>query len=118
MSMETDLTAVLKGVCPRTFPDVAPFNTQRPYVTYQGIGGKPLRYLDGTAADKRHTVVQINVWADSRASALDTIRAIEDALCASSAFTARPEAESISDYDEDSERYGSRQDFSIYALRT
>ena len=117
MSMEVDLTSVLKGVCPRTFPDVAAFSTPRPYVTYQGIGGKTLRYLDGTPADKRHTVVQINVWADSRAVALETIRAIEDAVCASSAFTARPVAEPISDFDEDTNRYGSRQDFSIYALR-
>lgn len=117
MSMETNLITVLKGVCPRSFPDVAPFDTQRPYVTYQSIGGKTLRFLDGAPADKRHTVVQINVWADTRASALATIRAIEDALCASPAFTARPEAESISDYDEDAARYGSRQDFSIYALR-
>lgn len=119
MSMEADLTSVLKGICLRTFPDVAPFSTPRPYITYQALpGAKSLRFLDGQAADKRHTLMQINVWADSRSSALQTIRAVEDALCASSAFTARPVAEAASDYDEDSERYGSRQDFSIYASRT
>lgn len=117
--MEADLVVVLKGLCVRTFPDVAPFATARPYITWQAIGGRAWRYTDNTAADKRHTVVQVNVWDDTRAGALTLARQIEEALCAATAFTATPEAEAVSDADTDIEpmRYGTRQDFSIVAAR-
>ena len=52
--METDLTTLLLAICPRVFPDVAPLSTARPYITYQQIGGQSLRFVEGTAADKRH----------------------------------------------------------------
>lgn len=117
MSMESDLTALLKTLCVRTFPDFAPINTTRPYVTYQLIGGPSLRYLDNTAADKRQVLVQINVWADTRNASLVLARQIEDALCASSAFIAWPEEEPLCDAEPDFLRYGTTQDFSIFALR-
>ena len=119
MSVEAELTALLKTLCPQVFPDVAPAGTARPYVTYSGIGGKPLRFLDNTAGDKRNTIMQINVWSSTRAQTQTLIRAIEEALCASSTFTAMPMDEPFSAYEEDAEPplYGANQDFSIYSTR-
>lgn len=117
MSMESDLTALLKGLCPRVYPDVAPISTVRPYVTYQAIGGRSLRWLNGQPADKRHTMVQINVWSDTRLGALQLVRSIEDALCGATVFNAQPDSEPVSEHEPDLDLYGSRQDFSIYSAR-
>jgi hypothetical protein len=118
MTMETDLASVISGLCPRVFPDVADFGTGRPYVTYQLIGGRAQRYTENTAAALRNTFVQVNVWDDTRTGCLALIRQIEDALCASSLFTATPQGEPIADADSDLGRYGALQDFSIWAARS
>ncbi|MEN6538694.1 MAG: DUF3168 domain-containing protein [Mizugakiibacter sp.] len=115
--MESDLATLLKGICVRTYPDIAPPNTATPYVTWQGIGGESLRYIDGAAADRRHTLLQINAWSKTRSEALTLIRAIEDALCASAAFTATPQGEPLSTYEPDPLLYGSLQRFDIWATR-
>jgi hypothetical protein len=117
MSMESDLVTLLKLQCVRTFPDFAPINTVRPYITYHHVGGRSLRWLDKTAADKRQSLVQINVWADTRSAALVLARAIEDAMCASAAFSAMPVEEPIATAEPDFNRYGTIQDFQIIALR-
>jgi hypothetical protein len=118
MSMESDLATVLKAQCVRAFPDFAPINTVRPYITWQQIGGRDLRWMDKTAADKQHSLIQVNVWADTRASANTLARQIEAALCASTAFSAVPDGALQADADPDFNRYGTRQDFNIIALRT
>ena len=69
MSLESDLYTVLSAVCPRTFPDFAPTSTVRPYVTYQQIGGAAVNYLGREIPNKRNARMQVNVWANSRASA-------------------------------------------------
>lgn len=115
--MESDLVTVLKGVCPRVYPDVAPQGAAVPYITFQHIGGQPMRYLNNAAANQRHSMLQINTWAATRAEALSLCRAIEEALCAASAFTARPDSEPIDDVDGDTDRRGCMQDFSVWSLR-
>jgi hypothetical protein len=115
--MEQALVSVLRGLCPRTYPDTAPLSTTRPYVTWQLLGGQALRYVDNTPADKRMSIVQINVWADSRAGALALARSIEDALCASTAFTAIVNGEPIATVEEDLNLYGTIQDFTILGAR-
>ena len=121
MTIEASLTTALQALCPRVAPDVAEQGTALPYVTYQGIGGRSLRWLDKTASDRRQTHFQINVWATSRAAALTLIRSIEDALCASTAFTAMPLGEPrnvTEDATPDQVRlYGCIHDFDIYSLR-
>lgn len=116
--MESDLVAVLQTQCPRVFPDVAEHATALPYVTWQLIGGTPWRYVENSAADRRHSLVQINVWAATRAETLTLIRAIETALCAAAQFTVRPESEPIADMDDETKRRGCLQDFSIWSLRS
>lgn len=117
MSMETDLHALLLAHCPRVFPDVAPSGTARPFVTWQGLGGESLGYLDNTASDKRMTLMQINCWSTTRLQALQTIRGIETALRATAAFTATPQGEAASTYESDTQLYGCVQRFEIFSLR-
>lgn len=117
MSLESQLYTVLSGVCPRTFPDFAPTNTTRPYVTYQQIGGEAVNTLDKWVPNKRNARMQINVWADTRASAASTMQAIEDALRMSNLFQAEPESAMTADFDADFPVYSAMQDFSIWADR-
>ena len=117
MTVESDLAALLQALCPRVSPDFAPAGTARPFITYQAIAGQALRFADNTAADKRHTLMQINVWAASRAAALLLVRQVEDAMCSATAFTARPAAEPSSDSDSDLSLYGCLQDFDIWSAR-
>ena len=115
MSFEANLFAILAAACPRTFPDVAPLGTETPYLTWQQLGGESLRFLDNTAPDRRNVLVQVNAWSKTRAEATALIRQIEDELCASTLFTAIPEGEALSLF-EDPLR-GCLQRFSVYASR-
>ena len=117
MTMEADLNTLLKTKCPRVFPDVAPSGTALPYVTWQGIGGESVGFVDNTAADKRNTLMQVNVWASTRLQALQMARDIEDAMRASAAFVASPLGEPLSTYEPDVPVYGTLQRFSIWAAR-
>lgn len=120
MTVEADIVAALRTVCPRVSPDVAPLSTARPYITWQFIGGRPMRYLENTPADRRHTLLQVNVWSSTRAEALTLIRQAEAALCDGAApFTAHPNGEPLSDIADDIEPmlYGALQDFSVYSTR-
>lgn len=117
MTMEADLSALLKTKCQRVFPDVAQSGTALPYVTWQGIGGESVGFVDNTAADKRNTLMQVNVWASTRLQALQMAREIEDAMRASAAFVASPLGEPLSTYEPDVPVYGTLQRFSIWAAR-
>lgn len=118
MSFEADFYAAIKGfVSNRVYPDIAPLGAVEPYITWQGVGGKSLRFLDNTAADRRNTRLQVNVWAQTRTQANLIVHQIEDALCASSLFQATPLGEPVSDYDSETKSYGAMQDFSIHASR-
>lgn len=117
MTMEATLQALLLTKCPRTFPDVAPSGTAKPWVTWQALGGESLGFLDNTAADKRHTLMQINCWSTTRLQALQIIRDIETAMRASGVFIATPQGEPISQYETETALYGCIQRFDIYSAR-
>lgn len=117
MSIETNLVALLKTVCPRVSPDVAALSTPRPFITYQHIGGTPLRYMDNTPTDLRHAVIQVAFWGDTRAQCLDLARQTEELLCGASVFVAEPVGELLGTADEDLKLYGHSQDFSIAGPR-
>jgi len=117
MSLESELFTLLKTTCPRVFPDFAPVSTAKPYVTYQGIGGQSINYVDNTVPDLENSRVQIDVWADTRLSAKAIIRQIEDTLRVATTIQARPESAPHNDYNADSLIYSSTQDFSIWASR-
>lgn len=117
MSMETSLIALLKAICPTVWEIVAPSGVVAPYVVWQGFGGQSLRNLDKTASDKRNTLMQISVWSSTRTEAKTMIRAIEDAMCASTALSVSVEGEPLYDYEDDTKLFGAIQRFSIIAAR-
>jgi len=117
MTLEEKLTALLKTICPRVKPDFAPVNTERPYITYQQIGGEAPDFLDGAVPTVENAEIQINVWADSRSAAKGLMMRIEVALIQATALQASPVSASVSDFDVDIPVYGSRQDFSVWSNR-
>lgn len=117
MSMESDLQALLTTLCGNVYPDVAPEGAARPSVTWQGIGGETLRFVGNEAADKRHTLLQINAWSETRQEALALIRQVEDALCSAVVFTASPQGEPINTHEPDTRLYGSIQRFNVWSTR-
>jgi hypothetical protein len=113
MSFESDIFDALKGlVGNRCYPDVAPLNTTRPYLTFQKVGGTAWNFLENTAVGRRHARVQVNCWATTRLSAAALARSVEDALVTSSAIRAFVNGAVVDDYNEDLQLYGTRQDFS------
>ena len=117
MTMEADLHALLKTICPRTFPDVADIGTAPPFIAWQLLGGGSARALDNTALDKRNSYLQVAVYSTTRLESLAKIRAAEDAMCASPAFTCTPMGEPLATYEPDTKLYGAIQRFSIWATR-
>ena len=117
MSIESNLTALLKTICPRTFPDFAPFDTVRPYVTYQAIGGQIINPLGNELPNKRNTNVQINIWSNTRLEANSIIEQVEVAMRASTQFIARPQAAPMGGFDADIPVYSAIQDFTIWGDR-
>ncbi|MBT9495373.1 MAG: DUF3168 domain-containing protein [Paucibacter sp.] len=123
MTIETQLTTLLKTQCAQVYPDAAPVSTPKPYVTYQFIGGPSLRWLDKSPADKRKSFIQINVWAATRIGANALARQIEDAMCAATVFSATDDGEPIGTHDpvtlQDAPYglYGTIQDFTVISTR-
>ncbi|HEX7823631.1 MAG TPA: DUF3168 domain-containing protein, partial [Mycobacterium sp.] len=103
--MESDLTTLLKTLCPRVTPEIAPTSTTKPYVTYQQIGGDVINPINNDAPGRRCAVLQINVFSDKRAEAVALIDLIEDAM--RSFHAARPQAAKFTDYDHDMLVYSS-----------
>ena len=120
MTVEVDIVAALRTVCLRVYSDAAPQGAELPWITFQFTGGRPLRWLNGTPADKRHSYVQVSCWAASRTVALQLARAAETALCDVGApFMGQPDSEPICDVETDMQSpiYSAVQDFSIYSQR-
>jgi hypothetical protein len=118
MTVEADIKTVLATACPRVFPDFAPVGTTRPYVTYREVpGGTVISPLAKEVPDKENSVFQINVWANSRASAKATIKAIESAMILATTFTAKPVSRPSSDFDADIPEFSTEQEFSVWSNR-
>lgn len=115
MSLETDLVTTLKTVCPRVFPDFAPTDTVKPYITYQQIGGAAPSFIEGALPSIRNARMQVNVWAATRSEATALMLLVESSLVATK--TALPESALIAANDDDLGVRGCMQDFSIWADR-
>ena len=119
MSLETAVVAVLQAQCPRVYPSSAPLDTPRPFVTWEHIGGDPLRYVEGTAAAQRMALLQVNVWASTKVQALSLGLAIEDALCIAAGLSVSPNAALQGRFEDSVEPplYGTVQDFTVLGTR-
>lgn len=118
MNLEQTLDAVLLTQCPRVFAGTAAYDTPRPYVTWQQIGGQAPVYMEGALPDQRCAWIQINVWGNSFLEAKVLMLQIEEALVTSTALQARPQS-AFSDAinDDPGESPGVMQDFEIWATR-
>lgn len=125
MALEDELIRRIKLRCVRVYSPTATFNTPRPYVTWQHIGGQAVRYLDNTAPDKRNAFIQVNTWDTSKKAAFDLLRAIEEELCAvtDGSFVAVPQEEPSDAYIDGNEGQqpgqlcGALQTFKVWGSR-
>lgn len=114
MSFEADLVSALGALCDgRCYPDLAPINAARPYITYQQVGGDVVAFLEGGPSTKRNGRVQVNVWHDTRLGANTLMRQVEDTL-QSSPWYGEPIGALIARYDEQALCRGAQQDFSLW----
>jgi hypothetical protein len=117
VSLESDVLAVLQAQCPRVYPSQAPLNTVRPFLTYDHLGGDALRYMDGTAANKRMAQLQVTVWAADKPTAITLMLAVEEAMCTAAAFSCAPVGALQSGYEYEGEIFRSFQEFSVLGAR-
>lgn len=116
MSVESTLFDALKTlVSNRVYPDIAPENATRPYITYQQVGGLPVNFVDtATVPSKRNSRFQINVWADTRAAAATLAGQVETALRGAAPHTTVLGAP-VALFDLETRLRGTRQDFSFWS---
>lgn len=114
MSIETDLTALLSPlVAGEVYPDVGVEPTL-PYITYQQVGGESLAFLERTVPSKRNGRFRVRTWATTRVQTSALMRQVHDALITAAVFQVAALGEQLADYDEETKRFGSLQDFSIW----
>ncbi|WP_244108518.1 DUF3168 domain-containing protein [Burkholderia anthina] len=97
----------------RCYPDVAPANVVKPYITYQSVGGKSANYLNNTASAQKNARIQIWVWANDRATAINLMAAVIASL-EPPPIEATSIGSPVSAWEFDTKLYGSRLDFSIW----
>ncbi len=115
MSAESILYNTLRSlVADRVFPDVAPEDTPRPYITFQQVGGTAVNFIDAAIPSKRNGRFQLNCWSDTRVQAALLARQVEDALRGASSLQTTVLGALVAEYEEDTKLFGSRQDFSVW----
>lgn len=115
MTVEKAIFDALRAlVGDRVYPDVAPDDTARPYITYQQIGGRPVNYLDGGAPTTKNARFRVNVWANKRAEAAAVNAQIEAALRATPALRTTVATNAVALADPETRLRGASQDFSFW----
>ena len=115
MTPEDHIDAVLQHLAGgRVFPDVAPLNTERPFITYQAVGGAPDNYLSGDQSEKQQIRMQVNVWAARRTEASEIGMLVEDAMRSATHLQVEVISGRVATYDEETDLRGTMQDFSMY----
>lgn len=118
MSAEAALVPLLTGlVAGRIYPDVAPSGAGLPRIVYQQVGGVGLSFMDGAMPSKENGRMQIVCWAATRLAAINLAKQVEAAVCAAPALQATPLAARASDYEQETNLYACRQDFSVWPNR-
>lgn len=118
MSVEANIFSALTSlVSARVYPDYAPANTVRPFITFKQVGGEVFGYLDNAVPNIQNGHYEISVWADTRAAAADLSRQCATALCGSTAFQCGELEAPQSDFFPDVPMYGTNQVFSIWSTR-
>ena len=84
-----------------------------PHLIYQQVGGQATNYLDGGRPSHRHARIQVVVWADRRTEADRIAYQVENVLRAEPWY-ARSEGALTGLYETSINKYGTRQDFSLW----
>jgi hypothetical protein len=114
VTIETDLQALLSPlVGGEVYPDVG-IDPVLPYITYQQVGGESISFMEATVPSKRNGRFQVNTWADNRLQASALMRQAADLLITTATLQATALGEPIATYDDETKRYGARQDFSVW----
>jgi hypothetical protein len=98
----------------RVYPDVAPEQEPRPYITYQQVGGEAVNFVDAAVPSMKNGRWQINVWADNRLEAATLGRLVEDTLRVITPLQTTVLGAAIARYDEETKLRGTMQDFSFW----
>jgi len=115
MTPEDHIDAALQHLAEgRIFPDVAPLDTAKPYITYQAVGGEPMNFLSGDHPSKQHVRMQINVWSERRIEASEIGMLVEDALRSLTALQVEVASGRVATYDEEADLRGVMQDFMLF----
>jgi hypothetical protein len=118
MTVEASLVTLLGPlVSGRIYPDVAPNGAAMPYLVYQQVGGDIVSFLEKALPSMENGYFQITAWAPTRLGASALIRQAESAVITSTAFQAQAMQGPISAYTDESNTYGSHQQFSIWSDR-
>ncbi len=119
MSLGPKIVALLSPlVGGRVFPMVAPPNVLRPYITYQQFGGQALSFLDKTLPNKANGYIQINIWSETKAVTAALAFQVEALMIGATAFDCDAMSRPADDHEPDLNLYGSRQDFTVWDLRS
>lgn len=94
------------------WPDVAPEDTGRPFITFSAAGGTSYSYLSGDTPSLFNTRMQVSVWADSRPDAVALMRTVFARLVNPSVQAVAIGAP-VSTREQETKLFGSSLDFSI-----
>lgn len=118
MSAETAIYTALKGlVSNRVYPDVAPSGSALPRIVYQQVGGQSVQFMDGTLPNKENGRFQVACWGTTRVAVVNLAKQVETAICAVPELQATPLGARVSEYEDDTQLYSARQDFSCWPVR-
>ena len=117
MSIETQLVALLKPLCPRVRPLRGEEGMPTPYVVYQVIGGESINALDNSLPGQRRVLMQVAVWSKTLGESQALGNAIEAAMRSTTHFTAQPSGEAIPMDEPHTGLYGQIQRFFILGNR-
>jgi hypothetical protein len=115
MTVEKQIFDALRAlVADRVYPDVAPEDAVRPYVTYQCLGGFPVNFVEGGMPSQRNTRYRVNVWGDGRAAVSATSLAVEYALRNAASLQTTVMTNPVALNDPETRLRGTSQDFSFW----
>lgn len=85
--IEIDLVSHLKSdsnvtdlIGSRLYPEVAPQNVAKPYLTYKVVNNAELQSLNHREPYGERALIQIDCWADSFSSAVTTRAVVQDSM--------------------------------------
>jgi hypothetical protein len=81
------------------------------YAVYQSVGGIDEPDLDNEPDELQNSRMQVSVWSPTLSDTLASMSAIRKAMLAAGC---RPIGGAVSTYEEDTKRFGSTRDFSVW----